>query len=269
MNNENFQQKIEPKVIVPFLPKGGTGKTTISAHVGYYLSKLGKTLLIDADNQANLTANFLNKKEFLKKSGGATLVDLLNKNKLFSECIFKPRDSLENNLYMIGLLNNNGLKEFIEEKFINRYKVVEQIIIKAKEEGFKFIILDPPANYNFFSQILITNSNLNISVIEPEAFSYEALPILFEILKEIQECNGINIYKKLLIINKYNSNNTTHVYYKKLFDSSPYKNYFIIPDGKAIVNACSRNMLLHEYRPNHPVNQVFKSIATIINNLAL
>ena len=48
------------KTISIYMQAGGVGKTSITCMLAYELGKIGKTLIIDADQQSNTTLQFIN-----------------------------------------------------------------------------------------------------------------------------------------------------------------------------------------------------------------
>ena len=59
------------KVIAFANNKGGSGKTTSCANIGYALAEMGKkVLLIDGDMQMNLTLSFFEEEEVLEFASG-------------------------------------------------------------------------------------------------------------------------------------------------------------------------------------------------------
>ena len=71
--------------------KGGSGKSTVCANLGYELSKAGKkVLLIDGDMQLNLTLSFFDRDEaFAFVQSGNSLYSAVREKKSVKEYIVK------------------------------------------------------------------------------------------------------------------------------------------------------------------------------------
>lgn len=251
--------KANSVVIVPYMPKGGVGKTTIAAHLGYALAKKGKTLVIDADPQANLTSHFMRNEEFAETD--RSLIDFFNKRFSFSECVVDARPVTDKfQLYIVGLSVDNDLKEYIQSKFPNNPSVLKQLVGQAKKDGFEFIIFDPPGDFGHYTKSIISYCTHLLPIIEPESFGYDAIFTLMDGLKEIKEGFDVEFNNNIIVINKFNHKNATHNKFKNIMDESPFQPIFVIPDTNSIPFACSQSKLLQEEKPKHPAVSVIDSI---------
>jgi len=260
--------KKRPVVIIPYMPKGGVGKTTSAAHIGYSLASKGKALLIDADPQANLTNHYLKPEEFTKESNDKSFTDFLNKKDTFSNCIFKPRRSNEKlqNLYMLGLPPNNDLREFIQFKFPTNPAILKSLITQAKNDDFDYVIFDPPADFGMYTKSLIAHSTCVLALVQPEKFGFDAIFSLVDGLNQIKTGFDADFDFSIAIVNKFNSKNTTHKHFQDEMNESSFNKTFFIPDTNSIPYACTKNLLLHEDKPYNPAIPVFDSIADHIYN---
>lgn len=255
-------------IITPYMPKGGVGKTTTAAHLGYALSEYGKTLLVDADPQGNLTSHLVKNNVFQEQN--KSLCDYLNKSLSFEEAVIEARPPNETykGLYLLGTSGNNTeLQEYIQSKFPVNPAQINKIIGLAKNNDFKFILFDPPASFGFYTRYIISLSSHVIPIIQPESFGYEALIDLVKELNEIEDGFECSLNHDMAVINKFDAKNATHRYYLKEIQDSPFNPYFVINDTKSIPFACGQSILLQEYRPDNAINKTFEQIAEYFNNI--
>jgi len=260
-------------IIIPYMPKGGVGKTTTAAHVGYSLARYGKTLLIDADPQGNLTTHLIANTDFTAVN--RTLVDCLTKKYSFSECVITAREPVEDfaGLHLLGTSNNSlELQEYIQSKFPTNPVHLKILITEAIQNNFRFIIIDPPASFGLYTRFLISKATHVIPIIEPEAFGFEAVITLIQELNEIKTGFEASFYgfgpneKLMAIVNKYNQKTTTHKYHLEQLQKSPFEPIFVISDTGSIPYASTLSMLLHEHQPKNPNVKVFDGIASYLND---
>jgi chromosome partitioning protein len=178
--------------------KGGVGKTTITANLGFSIARFFKVLLIDLDPQANLS------------TGLGYVNEEKNIGKYFTEVIHfrKPTVTpLVINQYVhvipstVDLLNiENRLHETVRAEF-----VLNEILDTVKSQ-YDVILLDCPPSFNLLTINALSCSNLILVPAKPEVFSIDGLALI----KSFANKNGIPF--KIL----FNQVNERSVFHKKV-----------------------------------------------------
>jgi chromosome partitioning protein len=179
--------------------KGGVGKTTLCKEIGYYLASRGdRVLLIDVDPQANLTQSIFKKYKYKH-----TYERENEENRNFKFCtssinmVFNhsyiektPKENvilkLSDNLSIIpGDLNTIFLertlggseKEQALKNFIEDFNLTDD---------FKYILLDCPPTYSFYTTAALLASDFYLSPIYPDSYSVLGLDLLFKAIEKLK-----------------------------------------------------------------------------------
>ena len=138
MNKENTQKFKKPKVIAVANQKGGVGKTNITFNLSGALAEKNKRiLLIDLDQQGNLSSSFLENIYTLK----LTIADLFLDNelglaKVIQKTSFQNIDIAPSNIDLskidLQLAGEPDAQYFLADK------------LKDLKKGYNYIIIDCP-----------------------------------------------------------------------------------------------------------------------------
>lgn len=132
--------------------KGGVGKTSICANLGYKLAKLNKrTLLIDVDiglNNLDIVTGIENKVVF-------DLIDTLQGKCRAKQAIIRDFDNP--NLYIMPSVHSLGRADIMADELLN--------LISQLDENFDYILIDCPAGLDkpFERAVLIATEAIVIS----------------------------------------------------------------------------------------------------------
>lgn len=168
-----------PTVITLFNQKGGVGKTTSSILLADYYEKQGlKVLLVDLDQQANLSRTFFSYEEL---SGNPSLYNYFNDNTSFKKIVMERNDNislLPSNIKMANL-ENTDVTNWIHkvEDFYSFFK------------KFQIVIIDCPPSLNAFSRLGLLLSHYVFCPLIPEPFCYEGLANAIESIERIIKIN--------------------------------------------------------------------------------
>ncbi len=171
------------RIIVITSGKGGVGKTTVCANLGYALAAIGqKVLMLDGDfglNNLDVVMGVENKAVF-------DIVDVLN-----DRC--RPRQALvqdffEDNLYVLPS-NHAYTSQNIEYEKI-------KYVIEELAESFDYVLLDCPAGIDEGFHRVVACANEAIVITTPH------LSALRDADKVINILNNYSISKPKLIINR-------------------------------------------------------------------
>lgn len=170
--------------------KGGVGKTTSVAAIGAALAAAGKrTLIIDLDAQANLTACFLSDEQ------ERSIYNALTGGEL-------PTLSIRENLFLIpSNLDMAGVEIDLTAKISREYILAK--LLKPIKDNYDFILLDCPPSLGLVTiNALVAATELFIPL-TAEALPSKGLSKLTNVLQMVRENLNENITLSGVIITRW------------------------------------------------------------------
>ena len=167
--------------------KGGSGKTTTCANVGYSLSLLGKkVLLIDGDMQMNLSLSFFSEEEVLKlASGEKNLYYGVKKQEDLSDYrIATPYENLD-------LIPSSTLMSGIEYELFTKWQ--REMILKNCLAGIResceydYILIDAPPTLGGWVINILCASDGVILPVEASPWGLFGVANMFEFLEDVKK----------------------------------------------------------------------------------
>ncbi len=167
------------KVISLANQKGGVGKTTTAINLGASLAVLEKkTLIIDADPQANATSGTGFDLKKIKTSIYECLIDEVNPKRIVLNSEMENLDLVPSHIDLVGaeieMLN-------IPEREFRLKKVVEQI-----KDDYDYVLIDCSPSLGLITVNALTASDSVILPVQCEYFALEGLGKLLNTIKIIQ-----------------------------------------------------------------------------------
>jgi chromosome partitioning protein len=158
--------------------KGGVGKTTIAANLGFSIARYFKVLLVDLDSQANLTSGlgFYNKEEGI----GRYLREVIH----FRSPEVVPL-AINDYVHLIpGRVDLLTIEQRLHETTRNEF-ILKEILAPIKN-NYDIIILDCPPSFNLLTINALTCSNLILIPAKPEIFSINGISLIQAFANERQ-----------------------------------------------------------------------------------
>ena len=167
--------------------KGGSGKSTTCANVGYALTQLGKkVLLIDGDMQLNLSLSFFSEEDVLKfaQSEENLYYAIKNQKELKNYIISTPYENLD-------MIPSSTPMSSIEYELFTKWQrefILKKGITSIKEsEEYDYILIDaPPTLGGWVMNILCASDGIVIPV-EASPWGLFGLGNMFEFLEEVKQ----------------------------------------------------------------------------------
>ncbi len=205
--------------------KGGSGKTTTCANIGYSLSVMGKkVLLIDGDMQLNLSLSFFSEDDVLSFAAGEkNLYDAVKNQKDLSDYI------LHTAYPNLDLVPSSTLMSGIEYELFTKWQrefILKNILKPVKESGiYDYILIDAPPTLGGWVMNILCAGDFVVMPVEASPWGLFGLANMFEFLEDVRKINeslqllGIavtkvdvrkNYYKQTLEILKQEEN--VHVF---------------------------------------------------------
>ena len=166
--------------------KGGSGKSTTCANVGYSLCATGKkVLLIDADMQMNLTLQFFDDETSLEmaKSGKNIYTGVVEQKDLTSFVVPTEYEGLD-------IIPSSTLMSGIEFQLFTKWQrefILRQGLKAIKEsEKYDYILIDAPPTLGCWVMNIMCASDYLIIPVEASPWGLFGLANMFEFYEQVK-----------------------------------------------------------------------------------
>lgn len=167
--------------------KGGSGKTTTCANVGYSLSVLGKkVLLIDGDMQMNLTLSFFPEETVMEFAAGEKNIYTAMKKgaDLRDYAVRTPYENLD-------LIPSSTLMSGMEYELFpkpRREFILSGCLEGLKKEGaYDYILIDAPPTLGGWVTNILCASDYVVLPVEASPWGLFGVANMFEFLESVKE----------------------------------------------------------------------------------
>jgi chromosome partitioning protein len=178
--------------------KGGSGKSTTCANLGYELSAAGKkVLLIDGDMQLNLSLSFFDEEKVLDMAQSEkNLYDAIRQKKDLKEYIVStPYPNLD--LVPSSLLMSQV--EYDLFTMMQREYVLKKCLKQVREKGsYDYILIDAPPTLGTWVINVLCASDYVIIPVEASPWGFFGLANMFDFLNGIQDMTDAEIMGVLI-----------------------------------------------------------------------
>lgn len=235
--------------------KGGVGKSTTCAALGYAWAKMGKKVLfVDLDSQANLTSMI---SPLQPDQHGATIRDaFLDKANLEIEHVVEGIDLIPSELSLSNFDRDTAA-------VTGREYLLSDLLSPIKDR-YDFILIDcPPALGLITYNALIASDHL-VMVSTADGLSYSGMVMIANLYSDVKSNSRLNSNLKLsgVIITRYMKNKLSDMYVQKVKDElgqaliEP-----IIPNATKIAQAGSFHQNIFDYDPDGKATKAYFEIA--------
>lgn len=169
--------------------KGGSGKSTTCANVGYCLAQSGKrVLLIDGDMQLNLSLSLFDEDSVLEIAKGEKNLYHAVKNQEDPEkyIISTPYKNLD-------LIPSSTLMSGIEFELFTKFQrelILKKLLKNIKESGkYDFILIDAPPTLGCWVMNILVASDFLVIPVEASPWGLFGLANMFEFCSVVKEIN--------------------------------------------------------------------------------
>ena len=174
------------KVICFANNKGGSGKSTTCANVGYSMSTLGKkVLLIDGDMQMNLTLSFFDDEKSLElaRNGNNIYTATLEQKDLTDYIIPTDYEGLD-------LIPSSTLMSSIELQLFTKFQrefILRHGLERIKASGkYDYILIDSPPTLGCWVMNIMCASDYIIIPVEASPWGLFGLANMFEFYEQVK-----------------------------------------------------------------------------------
>ena len=231
--------------------KGGVGKTLLTINIATYLASKGKkVLLIDIDQQANMTSRL-----YAHTHNCYTLGDCIINNVDISNCILK---GISENYKTLDLIPSNADMRYLEELLIkseNKDTVIANYLAANMKylDQYDYILFDLPPSNNIIGRNILIYTNI---VFISEYGNNDSIDMINNYLLEYQEdINRLGLNSNLnfaILINRYTSKKDSSTkLYEQYLDRFEHLKPFIlntkINDSVVMKNANTFRLSVEDY----------------------
>ncbi len=243
--------RMKPTVITFFNQKGGCGKTTSSVILtDYFDKKNDKILLVDFDQQGNLSQTFFMYEE-LKDS--LSLYDYFSNKTPLNKIIKKYNENID-------VLTSNI-------KLARTDTIDTSVLVKMKQDfitlfkKYSIVIIDCPPSLNSFSRFGVLLANYIFCPVIPEPYSYDGLDEVLTSISDLVEFNKDFIDYKAFISSHKQIKTLIRENYISLLKNELGDKLFnaTVPEFVGIVErSMSKTNIFAMYENDKQINRVYE-----------
>ena len=169
--------------------KGGSGKTTSCANIGYSLATMGKkVLLIDGDMQLNLSLSFFTEDKVLEMAASEkNLYYAIKKQEDLTDYIVPTK--YEN----LDLIPSSTLMSGMEYELFTKWQrelILKGCLKKIKEAGiYDYILIDAPPTLGGWVMNILCAADFVIMPVEASPWGLFGVANMFEFLQDVFRMN--------------------------------------------------------------------------------
>lgn len=167
--------------------KGGSGKSTTCANVGYCLASMGrKVLLIDADMQMNLSLSYFSEETVLEyaRSEKNLYYAVKEQKKLNEYIVSTPYENL-------WLVPSSTLMSSIEYELFTKWQrefILKKCLQDIREtESYDYILIDAPPTLGGWVMNILCASDFLIIPVEASPWGLFGLANMFDFLNDVKQ----------------------------------------------------------------------------------
>lgn len=190
--------KKETRVICFTNNKGGSGKSTTCANLGYELAALGKrVLLVDGDMQLNLSLSFFDEERVLEiAESGKTLYDAIREKKDLSDYV------VETPYANLDLIPSSILMSQIEYdlfSMMQREMVLKKCLKNIRRSGvYDYILIDAPPTLGTWVVNVLCASDEIVIPVEATPWGLFGLANMFDFLGKLEDMTDAEVLGVLI-----------------------------------------------------------------------
>ncbi|MCR4656520.1 MAG: AAA family ATPase [Lachnospiraceae bacterium] len=178
--------------------KGGSGKSTTCANLGYELSKAGKkVLLVDGDMQLNLSLSYFDEESVLEmaESGNTLYEAVRGKKDLTGFIVETPYEGID-------LIPSTTLMSQVDYDLftmMQREYVLRQCLKGIKDSGkYDYILIDAPPTLGIWVINILCASDHAVLPIEASPWGFFGLANMFDFLNGLKDVTETKIMGVLI-----------------------------------------------------------------------
>lgn len=174
------------KIVTVVSASGGTGRTTVAAHLGAVLAQAGHGALVvdfDPQNAVGLWFGMEPGEHFGIARRGIAADELVRYvRRLRAEVPFLPFGACK-------------LEELvaIEDEVAQRADWLRQRLEALTRGAFDYVIVDTPAGFGPFTRQALAHADIALAVLSPDAISYATIPMLQDVVADA--CEGRPLFR--------------------------------------------------------------------------
>lgn len=195
--------------------KGGSGKSTTCANVGYGLTQLGKkVLLIDGDMQLNLSLSFFSDDEVLQmaQSEENLYYAIKNQKDLKNFIVHTPYENLD-------MIPSSTLMSSVEYELFTKWQrefILKKCLGSIVASGeYDYILIDAPPTLGGWVMNILCASDKVVIPVEATPWGLFGLGNMFEFLEQVKQM-APELEVLGIVVTKVD---TRKNYFKQTFDS--------------------------------------------------
>jgi chromosome partitioning protein len=234
--------------------KGGVGKTTISMGLAGVLAEMGKkVLLVDMDQQGNLSSSFLNEIHKLDR----TVFDMLTDRAEIRDVLY--RTPIEQINIIPANLALSDLDVKLAGDFDAQYNLLEQL--QEIDGSFDYIIIDCPPNLGIATRMALVAAHGLLMPIECQEWAVKGAGQLRAYVEKVKRRANADLDIIGFVINKYTPRRTVENQYNSLlrqqYGNSIFKTEF--HNNVQYTEAATAQLPINFYLPSSEQADTFRT----------